>query len=73
MNDKEKTIRLLERKAFGYTVEEETIEYDSVGCIVKRKTVLKEVPPDVSAIRLLFELRHKNGFERELLSREDEE
>lgn len=55
--NKDKLMRALEKKAFGYAVEERSAEYDSDGNEIKNKVTTKDVPPDLSAIKLLLELR----------------
>ena len=64
----------LEKRALGYDSTEITEEYaeDKEGVLrmQKRKVVQKNVPPDVSALKLLFEL---NGNKTDLSSLTDEE
>lgn len=55
MDDKEALMTALRRKAFGYTVSEQTTEYDGEGNEIKNKVSTKDVPPDLSAIKLLLE------------------
>lgn len=55
MDDKEALMAALKRKAFGYTVSEQTTEYDGEGNEIKNKVSTKDVPPDLSAIKLLLE------------------
>lgn len=55
MDDKEALMAALRRKAFGYTVSEQTTEYDGEGNEIKNKVSTKDVPPDLSAIKLLLE------------------
>ena len=50
--------RALKKKAFGYDAEEVTEDYaaaDGEMKLVKRKVTKKNVPPDLSAIRILLE------------------
>ncbi len=59
MNEEERLKETLFKKATGYAVKEETIEYvlDDEGKekIAKRKVSKKYIPPDASALRLLIE------------------
>ncbi|MBQ7227957.1 MAG: hypothetical protein IJX05_06125 [Clostridia bacterium] len=67
--DKEKLIKALKKRAFGYTVSERSTEYDSEGNEIKNKVTTKEVSPDLSAIKMLLEL----GVEEELDEKQLEE
>lgn len=62
--DNEKVKEALYKRAVGYEAQEVTEEYvgeDSGGVkMVKRKIVSKNVPPDVSAVKLLVELSAEN-------------
>lgn len=64
----------LEKRALGYDSTEITEEYsekeDGELRMIKRKVVQKNVPPDVSALKLLFELSEKTC---DLSSLSDEE
>ncbi len=53
--DKNELMEALRRKALGFTLSERTTEYDAEGNEVKNKVCMKEVPPDLSAIKLLLE------------------
>ena len=59
MNDDEKLKRALFRKALGYSVKEETLEFAKNDSgdefIAKRKVSKKHVPPDISALKILLE------------------
>ncbi len=63
-NELEGVKSALEKRAFGYDATEITEEYqegeDGGLRMLKRKVVQKNVPPDVSALKLLFELNSKN-------------
>ena len=76
MDEEEKLKRILLKKAMGYGVKEETIEYVRDDCggevISKRKVSKKHVPPDVSALRLLIEHFYQNSF-KDVESMTDEE
>ena len=51
-------IEAVKRKAVGYTSVEKVDEYarlDDKLCVVKRKITTKEVPPDMSAIKMLLD------------------
>ena len=52
----EKLLETLRRKALGYTVSEQITEYDAEGNEIKQKITTKDVPPDLSAIKLLLEM-----------------
>lgn len=82
MNEEERLKQTLFKKATGYAVKEETIEYvlDDEGKekIAKRKVSKKYIPPDASALRLLIErfFSARDDFENmtdEELEREREE
>jgi hypothetical protein len=54
------------KKAVGYTVEECVEEYGvSEGqlTLCKRKITVKEVPPDLSAVKMLMDLDEANPYE----------
>ena len=59
MDEDEKLKRALLRKALGYSVKEETIEFsrDDSGdeVISKRKVSKKHIPPDINALKLLVD------------------
>ena len=59
-------IGILRKKAAGYTVNEQVTEYDGEGNEVKQKVTVKDVPPDLSAIKMLLEMT-----DEEILSEED--
>lgn len=66
-------INAITRKAIGYVTEERVDEYALVdGDVkpVKRKITRKEVPPDVSAAKLLADLSQEND---DLASMSEEE
>ena len=71
-NDK-KLLRALERRAYGYTTEERCAEYDGEGNELKSRVTSKDVPPDLSAIKLLLEMRGGTDepSEEELLRERD--
>ena len=74
-NNETNTVKsALEKRALGYDSTEITEEYaeDKEGVLrmQKRKVVQKNVPPDVSALKLLFEL---NGNKTDLSLLSDEE
>ena len=52
----EKLLETLRKKALGYTVSEQITEYDAEGNEIKQKITTKDVPPDLSAIKLLLEM-----------------
>lgn len=68
MEDNAALMNALRKKAMGYTVSESMTEYDGEGNEVKNKITTKEVPPDLSAIKMLLELE---GDGNELPSEEE--
>lgn len=54
-NEKTALMHALRKKALGYTVTEQTTEYDGEGNEIKNKVSTKEVPPDLAALKLLLE------------------
>ena len=68
----DKLLAALRRKAFGYSYDERTAEYDAEGNEIRNKITTKEVPPDLSAIKLLLELRGEEEPSEEELERERE-
>ena len=54
------------KKAVGYTTSECVDEYslmDGELCVVKRKITTKEVPPDISAVKLVMEEMHADKYQ----------
>ncbi len=49
------------RKAIGYDVQEITEEYSLENELVKRKVTTKHMPPDMSALKTLIELKSEEG------------
>ncbi len=76
MNEEEKLKKTLFKKAMGYGVSEETVEYvtDDSGkeVVSKRKVSKKYIPPDASALRLLIE-HFYSQTSRQVESMTDEE
>lgn len=75
MNSKTKkeALRALIKKAVGFEAEEkveEFVEADGELKLLKRKVTTKVVPPDVSAVKLLFEMEEG---EKDIASLSDEE
>lgn len=55
------------KKAVGYTAEECVEEYgvnDGQLTLCKRKVTIKEVPPDLSAVKMLMELDGTSPYEK---------
>ncbi len=53
------------KKAEGYTAEESVEEYgvtDGKLTLCKRKVTLKEVPPDLSAVKMLMEMGESDVY-----------
>lgn len=71
-SEADKLLAALRRKAFGYTYDERTAEYDAEGNELRCKITAKEVPPDLAAIKLLLELRGEEEPSEEELERERE-
>lgn len=63
--DKNQIISALYKKSLGYEVEEvvEEYSYDEYlnEKLVKKKTTKKDIPPDMTAIKILFELYFKDS------------
>lgn len=63
LDDRERIVRALTRRAIGYTTEEIVEEYsfdEGRAVLTKRKVASKEYPPDLSAINTLLELLQDN-------------
>lgn len=60
----------LYRKAIGYDVQEIVEEYSQENELVKRRITTKHMPPDMSALKTLIELK---GEENDLSKMSDEE
>jgi len=61
--DMEKLKKAIKKKALGYNVVEETVDYSLVdGEMVpsKKKTATKHIPPDVAALKALMDLKEDN-------------
>lgn len=56
MEDDERLLAALKKRALGYEASETVTEYDAEGAEIRRKVSVKDVPPDLSAIKLLLEL-----------------
>ncbi len=69
-DEKENMEEALIRKAIGYDVQEITEEYSLENELVKRKVTTKHMPPDMSALKTLIELK---GEEGDLSKMSDEE
>lgn len=63
--DKEDVKKALKKRAYGYDSTEVTEEYaendDGSVRLIKRKVVSKNVPPDVSAVKLLLDIEGESG------------
>lgn len=64
----DKMLKCLKKKAVGYSEEEITSEYlvDENGekRLIKEKILLKHYPPDVSALKLFYELNRVEDFDK---------
>ena len=60
-DEKESIEEELIRKAIGYDVQEITEEYSLENELVKRKVTTKHMPPDMSALKTLIELKSEEG------------
>jgi len=69
-SDNDPLIAALRKKAFGYTVSEQATEYDAEGNETKNKVTTKEVPPDLSAIKMLLDMGGEEEMSEEELERE---
>ena len=58
------------RKAVGYDVQEIVEEYSGENELLKRKVTSKHIPPDMSAIKTVLEIK---GQEKDLANMSDEE
>ncbi len=57
----------VKKKAVGYTAEECVEEYgvsDGTLTLCKRKVTVKEVPPDLSAVKMLMEMDGIDPYEK---------
>ncbi len=65
MDNKKSIKRALKKRALGYDSTEVTEEYQDDGDggvkLIKRKVVKKNVPPDVSAVKLLIEMEGESS------------
>ena len=71
----EKILKTLLKRATGYTKDEVVEEYNASGGemeLVKRKVTKKNIPPDISAVKVLLEL-YGNVNEYDLSKMTDEE
>ncbi len=60
-DEKESMEEALIRNAIGYDVQEITEEYSLENELVKRKVTTKHMPPDMSALKTLIELKSEEG------------
>lgn len=49
-------LETLRKKALGYTASEQVTEYDSEGNETRQKITVKDIQPDMSALKMLIEL-----------------
>jgi hypothetical protein len=64
--DMEKLKKAIKKKALGYNVVEETVDYSLVdGEMVpsKKKTATKHIPPDVAALKALMDMKEETDYE----------
>ncbi|HRX13633.1 MAG TPA: hypothetical protein P5087_01225 [Eubacteriales bacterium] len=64
--DMEKLKKAIKKKALGYNVVEETVDYSLVdGEMVpsKKKTATRHIPPDVSALKALMDMKEETDYE----------
>lgn len=60
----EEVVNALKKRAIGYETQEVTEEYvsgDDGVKLVKRKVVIKPVPPDVTAVKLLMDIQDSDS------------
>lgn len=65
--DEELTEIALRKKAFGYKTEEIVEEYGSIDGelnLVKRKVTIKDVAPDLSALKAYMDYKKDNLYEK---------
>lgn len=55
--DEKELYAALKKRALGYETRETVSEYDADGNETRRKVSVKDVPPDLGAIKLLLELQ----------------
>ena len=76
VNEEEKLKKTLFKKAVGYVVSEETVEYaindEGKEVVTKRKVTKKYIPPDAAALRLLIERFFSSSYQ-DIDSMSDEE
>lgn len=75
-NEKRRLINSMFKKAAGYEAVETQEEYSLVDgelALTKRKIIRKEVPPDLSALKLLLGKEKPPAVSREELERERKE
>lgn len=72
--EKDTIKKALCKKALGFSIDEITEEYSTDEGenlkLVKRKVVSKQIPPDINALKVLFEYEEKD-FDVSALSDED--
>jgi len=64
--DMEKLKKAIKKKALGYNVVEETVDYSLIdGEMVpsKKKTATRHIPPDVSALKALMDMKDEVNYE----------
>ncbi|MDD4832916.1 MAG: hypothetical protein PHI78_04485 [Clostridia bacterium] len=64
--DMEKLKKAIKKKALGYNVVEETVDYSLIdGEMVpsKKKTATRHIPPDVSALKALMDMKEETDYE----------
>lgn len=65
LKEMEKLRRAIKKKALGYNIVEETVDYSLVdGEMVpsKRKTATRHIPPDVSALKALLDMVDEKSY-----------
>ena len=66
-SDEELHLNALRKKAFGYKTEEIVEEYGAVDgdlSLIKRKVTIKDVAPDLSALKAYMEYKNDNVYEK---------
>ncbi len=66
-SDSELHLNALRKKAFGYKTEEIVEEYGAIDgdlSLLKRKITIKDVAPDLSALKAYMEYKNDNVYEK---------
>lgn len=67
LKEMEKLKKAIKKKALGYNVVEETVDYSLVdGEMIpsKRKTATRHIPPDVMALKALMDMKEDSDYQK---------